>query len=70
MGNNRLSIFHHNLRSCSGVKSGGCGSVESPPKSIAVALVLGIDEVSDFAPDSLPLDMAGVRVREGRMVQG
>ena len=67
MGNNRLSIFHHNLRSCSGVKSGGCGSVESPPKSTAVALVLGID---NFAPDSLPLDMAGVRVREGRMVQG
>lgn len=53
-----MSIFDHNLRSCSGVKSGGGGNVDSPPKSTAV--LLGTEAISNTASDSFSSAMASV----------
>lgn len=67
MGNNRKSIFHHKLRSCSGVKSGGGGNVESPPKLAKVPLVR---EISNTPSGSFSSDMTRVRSQEGGGING
>ncbi len=65
MGIKRLSIFFHNFRSCSGVRSGGGGNVKSPPKST------GVEMVSTTVSKSFSLDMKSVgswRKGEGHQV--
>jgi hypothetical protein len=60
IGIKRLSIFLHNFRSCSGVRSGGGGNVKSPPKST------GAEMVSTTMSSSFSLDMESVGSWRGK----